>query len=53
MGIRVAYGQKNKISQAIKNEKIPKGTIIITNDKNDAETLFYSPFAHLHLSQNF
>lgn len=40
MGVRVAYGQREKVSQAIETGKVPKDSIIIT--KNDeAELLFY------------
>ena len=41
MGVRVAYGERKRINSAISQGVIPKGSIIITKDKDDAEMLFY------------
>lgn len=39
---KFAYGEKEKISNAIKNGIIPKDCIIITKDDVDPELLFYN-----------
>lgn len=41
MGVRVAYGERKRIASAISQGVIPKGSIIITKDKDDTEMLFY------------
>lgn len=41
MGVRVAYGQKEGINEAIETGVIPKDSIIITKEELDPELLFY------------
>lgn len=41
MGVRVAYGKKSKISGAIASGVIPKDSLIITSDRDEAELYFY------------
>lgn len=40
MGVRVAYGRREKIPAAIESGAVPKDSIIITKD-DEAELLFY------------
>lgn len=47
MGVRVAYGRRCNIDNAIKDGTIPKGSIIITKDDADSELLFYDPSGKL------
>lgn len=41
MGVRVAYGAKDKISSAISSGVIPADSLIITSDAEEAELYFY------------
>ncbi len=41
MGVSVAYGHKNDITSAIRQGKIPKECIIITNDSVENEEIFF------------
>lgn len=41
MGVRVAYGRKSKINDAITSGTIPKDTLIITSDGTESELYFY------------
>lgn len=41
MGVRVAYGKKDKISAAITSGVIPKDSLIITSDSKESELYFY------------
>lgn len=41
MGVRVAYGKKRKISDAIASGVIPKDSLIITSDNTESELYFY------------
>lgn len=47
MGVRVAYGKRNKIADAIESGIIPKDSIIITDDSNESELFFYDVDANL------
>lgn len=48
MGIRVAYGKKENIQDAILNGAIPKDSIIFTSDNDDTtEIFFYDAFGSL------
>lgn len=42
MSVRVAYGNRSNLSQAIQDNKIPKNTLIISegNELNDSEFLY-------------
>ena len=41
MGVRVAYGKRSKITDAIAAGVIPKDSLIITNDAEESELYFY------------
>ena len=41
MGVRVAYGSRKNIENAIKNGVIPQDSIVLTNDTDEAELFFY------------
>lgn len=41
MGVRVAYGLRDDIDNAIKNDVIPKDCIVITEDGAEPEMFFY------------
>ncbi len=41
MAIRLAYGKREKIQDAIESGRIPKGTLIVTEDNIDSELVFY------------
>ncbi len=41
MGIPVAYGHKSDIASAIRQCKIPKECIIITNDSAESAEMFF------------
>lgn len=41
MGVRVAYGSKQRIYSAIVSGTIPTDSLIITNDGNESELYFY------------
>ena len=41
MGVRVAYGRKSKIPDAIASGAIPKDSLIITSDAEESELYFY------------
>lgn len=47
MGVRVAYGKKNKISAAITSGVIPKDSLIITSDSKESELYFYDSGGNL------
>lgn len=51
MGVRVAYGEKERITNAIRNGTIPKDSIIIAKDSPessaDAELFFYDQNSEL------
>lgn len=47
MGVRVAYGRKENIANAINDGTIPKDCIIITKDDVDSELLFYDANGNL------
>lgn len=41
MGVRVAYGKRSKITDAIDSGMIPKDSLIITSDTEESELYFY------------
>lgn len=47
MGVRVAYGKKDKISAAIISGVIPKDSLIITSDSKESELYFYDSDGNL------
>lgn len=48
--MRVAYGKRDNIQDAIEKNVIPEGSLIITNDDDSSEELlFYTPDAKLKL----
>lgn len=49
MGVRVAYGNKDKIIPAIEAGIIPKDSIIITNDADESEMFFYDAFGDMKM----
>lgn len=55
--VRVAYGKRDNIQNAIDKNVIPEGSLIITNDdETSEELLFYTPDAKLksiHERQKF
>lgn len=46
MGVRVAYGRREKIPAAIESGVVPKDSLIITKD-DEAELLFYDALGNL------
>lgn len=48
MAVRTAYGERDRLPQAIGTGVIPKGTVIFTKEEGDqAELLFYDPQGNL------
>lgn len=52
MGVRVAYGRKSKIPDAIASGAIPKDSLIITSDADESELYFYDVSGKMkHISE--
>lgn len=47
MGVRVAYGSRDRLMPAIEKGIIPKDTIVITKDDAESEMLFYDADGNL------